>query len=90
MTDIYVLEVSDHGRSADSSWSSLELAQDEAARVSAESDGGLHSSGLTLAWEQENDTEEGRNHWRTATHEGVSGTFGFSITRTVLDQPHQF
>lgn len=87
--EIFTLEVSDHGRSIDSSWSSLALAQAEAVRITQESDVAsglsriLPGKRVALNWEQE---QHGNGStWHAVTHEGVSGTFGFSITRTVLD-----
>lgn len=94
---VFTLEVSDHGRDIDSSWSSLELAQAEAQRIHDESEternatvSDIVPSSWELEWDNDPATPESAAHWRVVTYQGHSGNFGFSITRTTLDQPRQF
>lgn len=93
-TEIFTLEVSDHGRSVDSTWSSLPLAQAEAQRIHDESEGGLNQSvagivpaSFPLTWESEQHADPPASRWQAVTYRGVSGQFGFTVTRTVLDVP---
>lgn len=88
--EIFTLQVFDHGVEVDSTWSSLELAQLAAVTITTETEDGANY-GLSptadavvasVAWTH----EEPSPSWRSTSPEDV----GFVITRTTLNQPHQF
>jgi hypothetical protein len=87
---VFTLQCFDHGVEVDSNWSSLELAQLAAVTITTETEDGANEGRnpeaddvkATVTWTH----EEQSPSWRATSPEDV----GFVITRTILDQPHQF